>query len=273
MADFVIYEDHVAPVIIAAVPVLVALKGGQLITDAQFPIPALLAAGFKMVQLNFIERSTGAFNGLRIFTTGTVVAYTPNDGTKRMFVEVIGGGGGGGGASFASSNEAYGGGGGGGGYAAMEFTYNPGLAYAYTVGAGGAGGANTGATGAAGGDSTFASEDESATGGGGQGGAGMTTGTSQTSVAGGTGGAGTGDATFLCSGSDGARGVRISGTFGWSGDGGLAGKGFGTGGRGIEAGANNGHAYGGGGGGAGGGSAATAGGTGASGIVLVWEYA
>lgn len=275
MADFVIYEDHTATVLIGIVPTVVSLKGGQVITDSQYPIPLMLAAGFRMVQLNFVEIPAGSVVAFRVFTAvGGPVAYTPFDNTKRMFAVVVGGGGGGGGASFAASNEAYGGGGGGGGYAAKLFTYNPQLAYSYTVGGGGAGGANTGGAGGTGGTSSFASEDESISAAGGAGGTGMVTGATALQAAGGAGGVGSApDGDIATPGGYGQNGVRISGTFGWSGAGGDAGGGYGIGARGRESGADAGNNYGGGGSGAGAGASATVGGAGAQGVVLVWEYA
>ena len=274
MPDFVIYEDHTATVLIGIVPTVVSLRGGQVITDAQYPIPLMLAAGFRMVQLNFVEVPAGAVVAFRAFTAGAGVAYTPFENTKRMFVVVVGGGGGGGGTTFAASNEAYGGGGGGGGYAAKLFTYNPGLAYQYTVGTGGAGGSTAPTGGSTGGASVFASEDESITGNGGVGGSAMATGATALQVAGGAGGTGSApDGDIAIPGGYGQNGVRISGTFGWSGAGGNAGGGYGMGARGRESGADNGNLYGGGGSGGGAGAAATAGGNGADGVVLVWEYA
>lgn len=50
MADYVIYEDHIGVVLGAPV----SLKGGQVISDSQFNIALLLAAGFRMVQLNLV---------------------------------------------------------------------------------------------------------------------------------------------------------------------------------------------------------------------------
>lgn len=279
MADFVIYEDHVAPVIIGAVPVVVALKGGQLITDTEFPIAALFAAGFKMVQLNVTMPTLGALVAVRVITDLGAGVYTPTDGTKRIFVECVGGGGGGGGATFAAggggspSTEAYGGGGGGGGYSAKLVTLDPAETYSYVVGAGGAGGSIAPTAGSTGGGTMFADGSFlEVVGSGGLGGQPLAAGSTVVQVAGGAGGVPFGGDIDL-PGAYGGNGVRINGSFGWSGFGGASGKGFGAQARPRESGADAGNLYGGGGSGAGAGSASTAGGDGAQGVIVIWEYA
>lgn len=204
--------------------------------------------------------------------TGTV-SYTPTTGTTAMFVECQGAGAGGGGTPNAPANQACGGGGGGGAYAAKWCTTFTAGAITVAIGAGGTSAVNAGGT--AGGDTSFdvASANVVA-----RGGAGGLVGVNTTSVLGGAGGLAStsiGDAKI-----DGQRGQVGTGaspaTYFFTGEGGASY--YGVGGRRTgaltEVGAVG---VGFGGGGAGGCTAATAaqqaGGSGAPGLIRVWEFA
>lgn len=54
MADYVVYEDHTGTVTVGGLPVVVSLRGGQVVTDSQYTIADLVAAGFRLVQLNLV---------------------------------------------------------------------------------------------------------------------------------------------------------------------------------------------------------------------------
>jgi hypothetical protein len=208
----------------------------------------------------------------------TNASYSPANGTRAIFVELWGGGGQGGGAATSSSTASVGGGGGGGAYSASWITSMPTFPVSVAIGAGGSGGA-AGATGGNGGDTTFNSATVVAK--GGSGGAVMAAAATFAQQAGGAGGAaasGTGD--LKISGSVGDRGIRLSGTQAWSGDGGSAALLGLDGANGVIAvtGGTAGSAavttsY-----GAGGSGAATlttqqAGGAGAGGMARIWEFA
>lgn len=137
-------------------------------------------------------------NLLNIVNFNASGTYTPSQGVRKIFVEVVGAGGGGGGVgATATGSIAVGGGGGAGGYASALIDASAAPA-TVTVGTGGAGGlgltaANGGGqAGAAGGLSSFGSL-VSASGGEGGPGSGTTTSTSGTIVqrVGGNGGVGT----------------------------------------------------------------------------------
>lgn len=208
-----------------------------------------------------------------VFITGTGVAYTPQAGATKLWVEVVGGGGGGGGCTSAAVSGAAAGGGGSGGYTAAWFNASGGP-FSYTVGADGAGGANDGSTGTSGGDSSFDDlSSSSITSGGGVGGVGATAGTTVAYVSGGAGGASTG-ILITAGGAPGVRGSRATGLIGASGAGGSSH--FGGGAVGLTAAAAGTAARSYGSGGSGGlvlnNSGAVAGGAGSVGIVIVWNY-
>lgn len=209
-----------------------------------------------------------------VFTASAT--WTPTNGCRAAYVELIGGGGQGGGAATSSTQVSVGGGGGGGAYAASWIT-GVSATVAYVVGAGGSGAA-TGATGTVGADTTWAATVIVAK--GGSGGTVMAAGTTLAAQVGGAGGAAgscTGD--LKVTGSIGDKGIRLSTTQGWGGDGGAAaflgvvganGVVAIAGGTGTAAAAT---AYGSGGGGAATISTIAAGGAGAGGLVRVWEFA
>lgn len=212
-------------------------------------------------------------------TTTGASTYTPTAGAQALFVECIGGGGQGGGAATSSSTLSIGGGGGGGAYSAKWITgASIKTSYSVSVGVGGSGGA-AGATGGNGGDTTFDSP-SIVTAKGGTGGSVLAAGTTVVEQAGGAGGAsGSGVGDIIFDGCPGGTGFRGSGTLGLSG----------TGGDGFVTGANAGarvavtggaagnnaaaKAYGAGGSGAATTTTQQAGGTGAQGIIIVWEFA
>jgi hypothetical protein len=196
--------------------------------------------------------------------------WTRPAGVRFALAIVQGAGGGGAGAAGSASAGSAGGGGGAGGLSIkfLDVTASPTIAA--TVGAGGIGGASTGAAGSVGGATSFGTV---AVASGGLGGSAMTPATFGTAVTGGAGGgASAGDSQF--NGAPGAPAMRfdannvISGTggAGFFGGGGAAGIGNAVG--------NAGTAPGSGGGGATVASNATgrAGGTGAAGLVWVWEF-
>lgn len=208
----------------------------------------------------------------------TNAAYTPANGARALLVECWGGGGQGGGAATSSATASVGGGGGGGAYAVSWLTTIPATPINVTIGAGGSGGA-AGAAGGNGGNTTFNSTTVVAAGGGGGGVlAAAATFLQQNGGAGGAAASSTGD--LKIAGALGDRGIRLSGTQGWSGDGG-GGALLGidgangvicvTGGQAGTAALAT--AYGAGGGGAATLTTAVAGGAGAGGMCRVWEFA
>jgi len=223
----------------------------------------------------FLTSGTSGYRLIRVFMITASGTYTPTAGARAVYAECIGGGGGGGGAKATSANASVGGGGGAGSYSA-SFLTSLAANYTVTIGAGGGGGA-AGAVGSPGNDTTFGSA-MTAKGGSG-GGAGTTAGTTTINAAGGAGGvAGTGD--FTVPGQMGLQGLVISGTFACTGGGG---SGIWGGGIASEWSSSTTHAgitptapgCGGEGGLNVGGGALSAvnGGTGAPGIVRVWEFA
>lgn len=93
----------------------------------------------------------GNLLNIQYFTTAGTATYTPTTGTNSVIVEVVGGGGGGGGTAAVASTS--GGGGGGGGFASKKIT-SAFSGVTVTVGAGGTAGATSG-SGGAGGTSSF----------------------------------------------------------------------------------------------------------------------
>lgn len=204
---------------------------------------------------------------LVVFTaTGT---WTKDTGLKAAMAEVIGAGGGGSTRGSVSKTIYAGAGGGGGGYSRkMILAASLGSTESVTVGTGGTA-SKTGTTatdGGTGGTSSFGAHCSATGGGGGQKYDGAAPAT--ISSTGGTGGTGSsGDVNVA--GSKAIDNVSGNGT-----DGAAPGLGFGSGGTGSKstaAGGTNGNAYGGGGGG-GYSSGTNNAGTGADGIVLVWEF-
>lgn len=154
-----------------------------------------------------------------ILVSGT--SWVPTNGCRAIYVECIGGGGQGGGAATSSSTASVGGGGGGGAFAASWLTgaavKNP---TTYAIGAAGSGGA-AGASGGNGGNTLWDTSVIIAA--GGTGGAAMVAGSTLLAQIGGAGGAAgscTGD--MKVSGGMGDKGIRISASQGWSGNGGAA---------------------------------------------------
>lgn len=201
----------------------------------------------------------GRLLNIKTFTSSG--SYTPTTGTKKIRVKIWGGGGGGGGcAANATAGAA---GGAAGGYTeSLINVSNLTFPLSVTVGVGGTAAAAGANAGGAGGTSTFGSI-LSATGGAGGGGAsGSTAGQTPGSVGVGSGGniinvTGTGSST-------------AAGTIGSTG-GSTYSSGGGVGH--VTAGAGGGGFPGGGGGGANGASSATPGGAGATGMVIIEEYA
>lgn len=203
--------------------------------------------------------------------------WTPANGCRAAYVELVAGGAQGGGAATSSSSCSVGGGGGGGAYSASWIT-GVSATVAYAVGAGGSGGA-AGAAGGNGADTTWATTVIVAK--GGTGGPVLAAGTSVLVIAGGAGGAAaSGTADLKVDGSKGGKGTRDSAAIGFSGDGGPAG--FlgvcGALGTGVVAGGTVGQAstataYGCGGAGAATTTTAQAGGAGTGGMIRIWEFA
>ena len=210
-------------------------------------------------------------NVVTIYTSGT---YTPTPGTKKIIVEMVGGGGGGAGSRAASGGGvAVGGAGGAGSYARGQFTsgFN---SVQVTVGSKGQGGTLSWAYASDGGSSNFGNLISAAGGAAGQP-AGPTNNfpfsTSAAAVS-----AGTSGANIVGSSGDGASSsVVLSGGVVIASPGGSSH--FGAGGyiTALNSNGINGSGYGAGGGPSAvtSGNPAVVGGDGASGIVIVWEYA
>ncbi|SDI53894.1 hypothetical protein [Pseudomonas panipatensis] len=216
--------------------------------------------------------ANGRLIGVQVFASAGSFTYTPTDGTKSVVVEAVGGGGGGGGAPASGAGAiSVGGGGGAGAYAKKRIT--SGFAgVTVTVGAGGT--ASAGATGGAGGSSSFGALLSVG------GGAGGATGGPAGSCFFANGGSGSltisGSPDVSSSGGIGFAGYGIVGT-GYLPVGGFGGASYfgmgGNGGSGSVGGAAQAKGSGGGGAGIGVSASALAGGVGASGMVIVWEYA
>jgi hypothetical protein len=213
----------------------------------------------------------GGLKSFQIFTSGTAATYTKPAGVTSILVEVLGGGGGGGGTSGASSSLSCGAGGGGGGYARL-YVSSASSTYTYTIGGGGAGGVAGNNAGTSGGTTTFSASSLQATGGaGGIGGAANTAGIQGVGTVGGVGSNGN----FNCNGQPGTGGN----TFGAVVNSGVPGFGGSSlyGGGGVPPSSNNnagnpGQVYGGGGSGAFSNTVNQAGGSGAGGLIIVWEF-
>lgn len=213
----------------------------------------------------------GTLIGVRILSSGT--SYTPTTGTTAVFIELVGAGGGGGGVSGANNNVGAAGGGGGGSLLQKYITSVGSGSLTYAIGSGGTAGANTGGNGGNGGNTSITINSVTYTAPGGSGGVGQTAGTSLAVTAGGAGGTVATNGDVNGSGAPGGYATRLSGSVGVSGAGGSTP--YGGGGLGLTAlgNGNNGTGYGGG----GGGGLSTSnqsktGGTGASGVIIIYEY-
>lgn len=112
----------------------------------------------------------GGLHSFQVFTSGTSATYTKPSNVTSILVEVVGGGGGSGGVTGGSSGAVSASGGGGGGGYARLFVANAASTYTYTVGAGGTAGTSGNNAGGNGGTTTFSAASLQATGGsGGQG--------------------------------------------------------------------------------------------------------
>ena len=220
----------------------------------------------------------GMLIGTKVFagpaTSGT---YTATAGTMRCLLRAVGGGGGGGGSNgSAGAGMAVGAGGRSGCF--IERWIDPGaviVGSTYARGAGGAGGANTGSAGGTGGDTTITINGTLYTAKGGTGGAGMVSASTSSISLPGAESTGSGPADFVMS-QQGQPGVRIFGT-GQAAVSGCGGSSpFGDGGisrTGSQVGAAPLNTTGGGGGGGGTSTTGAAtGGTGASGMIVIYEY-
>jgi hypothetical protein len=217
------------------------------------------------------------FTGKQILTSASGT-YTPTAGTTAILVEVQGGGGGGGGVpATPGSTAAAAAGGGGGGYSKLWITSLAG-SYTYAVGASASGGTN-GSAGTAGNASTFGPGPLITANGGGAAAGCAAQGTSlpQAVSQGGAGGVGSGGDINIQGGGGGwglifstiaAAGAAISG------QGGCSFLGLPAIASSNNTNGNNGTGYGSGGGGAVSvsGGAIKTGGSGAAGLIIVWEY-
>ena len=220
--------------------------------------------------------SGGALFNVRTFTSGLGQNYTPSTGTTAIMVEVIGGGGGGGSCSATTFYGA--GGGGGGGYTkAFISGITSSTTFTYTVAA-------SVAAATAGQNSSFVSTSPALTliaNGGALGGAGVGSAGASSAVAGGAGGTASGG---IINQTGQAGGWGIGAAYGYVTTGGAGGNSFiGGGGSATQAayagvvnvvGNNGATNTGGGGSGAavGATAAAKAGGTGAAGLIIIYEY-
>jgi glycyl-tRNA synthetase alpha subunit len=204
-------------------------------------------------------------------TSGTT--YTPTSSSvKTIMVYMLGGGGGGGGVSAQNARCAAGSGGGSGSVCQFIITNVSGT-YAYTIGAGGTAGAS-GSNGGNGGNTTFTKGSTVYTAYGGGGGYAMSAAISTSIQAGGAGGALSTNGDVNGGGGQGVAGIRLDGANGLSGSGANSPYGGGGAGIGTDVNANNATGYGAGGGGALSLSVTSpcTGGTGAPGIIIIYEF-
>jgi hypothetical protein len=211
-----------------------------------------------------LGQATGRIAGTpRVFTSSGT--YTPSAGVNSVIVEVIGAGGGGGGTTATGAGQiSVGSGGGAGGYAISRLTSGF-SGVSMTIGAGGASGSNGGTT-------SFGAL-LSATGGG-AGAVGPAAAAGYVTING-YGGVGSGGNVLNSRGGDGSPGLGVSASSFSSGAGGVSRIGAGGGGLPTQSsGGSNALTAGSGGGGglAGASTAAQTGGTGAAGMIIVWEY-
>lgn len=216
----------------------------------------------------------GRLLNVQVFPTAGTFTYTPTSGTRSIVVEVQGAGGAGGGSQATGASTVSTCPGGNAGAYGKSRIVTGFASVSVMVGAPGSG--VLGASGGSGGASSFGALVSAP---GGQGGQSYTAGaapvfcinnSAQTSATGGN--------IVNASGGRGQPSAATSVTFGGSGEGGASVYGSGGRGIGVVATPTNGVAgvapgSGGSGGGGGAGAGATTGGTGAPGIVIVWEYA
>jgi len=229
-----------------------------------------LASNFQ----HFINTSTfGRLLNVTVLKSGVKATYTKNPYANSLLVECLGGGGGGGGCYISISGyDSVGGGGGAGGYC-RKWISNPSLTYTYTIGTGGSGGYATN-NGNSGNPTTFGSLLKANGGLGGYGCSNLpVSGTPGAMIPGGNGGSASGGDVNVI-GQVGNRALIINGGYFTPGFGGSSVYGGSGGwsyqyGNGIDATINSGS----GGGGANCGSLSPlTGGSGASGLIIVWEY-
>lgn len=194
--------------------------------------------------------SVSSFIGMVVANTAGTTTWTKaaNPDAVWLRVRVVGGGGGGAGATSAASQIIARGGGGGGNYSESWLDVASLTASTtVTVGVGGTAGVAANGAGGTGGDSSFGTFVVA------RGGTGApnTAASSTSGFSEGGSASGLGTAQFYSLGNRGDRGMWWSGTVGVAGTGGIAGAGFGTGGRGgvPGTGAQGGSSPGGGGGG------------------------
>lgn len=226
-----------------------------------------------------LKSGSGGLKSFTILTSGTAATYTTPAGITSLLVEAVGPGGGGGGGAISTGGGVAGGGGGGGGYCRLWIAA-AGASYTYTVGAGGAGGTagnNAGSNGAT--QTLFSGTGASMAAGQGLGGGGSAISTTSASRGNLGGGGASSGGNVNITGGDGNYGYTTN----------AAGAGFSVGGygggtflapgavynpavaTGTTAIANSG--AGGSGAGAVNNGSAFAGGAGATGIIIVWEFA
>lgn len=263
---------------LASATAYAVLCGGTTSTGALQSIASVGTAGQVLTSngpgaLPTMQAATaaGGLRSFQIFTTGTAATYTRPAGITSIFVEVYGAGAGGGYVNAGGSGAFAATGGGGGGYAALYIS-SAAATYTYTVGTGGAGGIGASSTNAGNGGTTSFGASLQAT--GGSRGFGGTTSTGNVVSTGGTGGAGT-NGTVNGVGGQGLGGsiytgslvyIGCSGGSSHLGDGGYVTTGAGNGNNGVTPGS----------GGAGAWSPTSTnynGGSGADGLIVVWEFA
>lgn len=214
--------------------------------------------------------SAGKGSPLGQIVVSATSVVTPNANATVWFVEAIGCGGGGGGVSAAANSAAAGSGGGSGSYSNKWVTTVAGSTFSIGIGAAGAAG-SAGVSGGTGG-SVLVSTVLSVT--GGIGGLGASAVVPPGGIAGGAGGAAGGGGTINFPGTNGAPGLRFSGTSAMGGNGAptrLGGEGAGGANDAVGAAATANTGSGGGGGAC---NAATgrAGGAGGTGVVIITEF-
>lgn len=250
------------------------IEAGQIVTVAYD------GTNFQMQsQLAQANASTGRLTSFQVLTTGTAATYTKPAGITSILVECVGCGGAGGSVAVTTITLAAAGGGGGGGYC-RKWIASAASTYTYSVGNGGSPGAAGNNPGSNGNASTFtdgASINLSAGGGTGGGGTGGVSAISWPSVGGAGGTSSGGDINF--SGEAGMPGTVLTASGALGGQGGVSAYGGGGQARlqqasaandGISATTNS--------GGGGGGAAGNAvndnksGGSGGTGLIVVWEF-
>jgi hypothetical protein len=221
--------------------------------------------------LKTANTSPGTLIAQTVLTSGT--ALTTSAATTKVRARLRAGGGGGGGSTSSAAAAACAGGGAQGGYAEkLVLGVSPGAILTYAIGAAGAPGI-AGATGGTGGNTVITINGVTITANGGPGGAGLPAVAAATFTLGGAAPAPSTGADFNSSGAPGEMGIQVSGTVGAGGRGG----GEGAGNARSTAGAGNSATTSSGAGGGGGcvlnGSTAVGGGSGASGVIIVEEFA